>query len=235
MKRSLLKKIPIALFALMAVFSPIQTANAQINPIQCAPDSLFPEAGNCEYDVQHYDILYEWDESANLLKGDVTLRLASLTSASKLSLDFADHMIASEALVNGEIVPFEQQPQNLLLYFDFQKETNYQIRVIYSGIAEEHMILQSGSVPLKNQTEPFCIVSEPDLASRWFPCNDTPKDKASFSVQITVPAKYALPVTDGLKKSVTQMALSITCRKNSVTPFLKMLSGQSLINTRRTH
>jgi aminopeptidase N len=175
---------------LMLIF--IVPGFAQTDAEVCAPDSFFPEAGNCGYEIEHYEIIFEWDQPTNLLSGDVTLTVNFTDDLELLSLDFSNKKIVNEVSVNGLPAEFAHVEDNIDIPGTFSAGDQIKVRVIYSGLAEEIMILSSELMSRKGATDPFCIVSEPTLAHTWFPSNDTPRDRATFDITVTVPAKYAV-------------------------------------------
>lgn len=51
------------------------------------------------------------------------------------------------------------------------------------------------------------IIGEPDVASAWFPVNDHPADKASYTIKVTVPEGLEA-VSNGRLQELTSPALS---------------------------
>ena len=69
----------------------------------------------------------------------------------------------------------------------------FQIAISYAGRPE---IRRSPYVPfidhlglLYSEPDNLFVLAEPDGARFWFPCNDHPRDKATFSFQLTVPSE----------------------------------------------
>ena len=155
----------------------------------CGKDSLFPDSGNCGYDVQAYDIHFDWDQKNDLLKGDVTLTIRALTDLTAVALDFADKNLIGDVTVEGASIPFVHENNDLTLDLALAKDETSAIRVIYSGPIEDESLFTGRGKRSGNQ--PFCLVNEPVYAANWFPCNDSLTDKATFKVSVTVPAKYA--------------------------------------------
>lgn len=165
---------------------------AQTEAEVCTPDSFFPEAGNCGYEIEHYEIDFEWDQPSNLLSGDVTLTVNFTDDLELLSLDFSNKNVVDEVSVNGLPAEFIHAEDNIDIPGTFSAGDQIKVRVVYSGLAEENAILGSEMMSFKGDTDPFCIVSEPTLAHTWFPSNDTPRDRATFDITVTVPAKFAV-------------------------------------------
>jgi len=182
-------KLCLVLTLLLALSTPV-FSQGQPDPV-CSPDRFFPDAGNCGYDVAHYDIDLTWQDQTNFLSMTVTLELVALADLEKIPLDFTSRYQISEVTVDGSISNFSQTDQDLIILAPMTAGESYEVRVDYSGLAEEKSIFGAVQASADSVIEPFCIVSEPTLASNWFPCNDSLNDQATFSVKATVPAKYA--------------------------------------------
>lgn len=176
------------LFFLLYFPIPIHADEAE----DCHPDTFFSQSGHCEYEVEHYDINFSWDDRTNLLNGDVTLKVNALIDADSIPLDFSNRYLISEVNVDDSPVNYELTEGDLIIDYPMIAGSGHKIQINYSGLAEEKQIFQSSSEPVTSEITPFCIVSEPTLAAEWFPCNDKLSDKAIFSTSVTVPAKYAV-------------------------------------------
>lgn len=177
-------------FAAFLLFS-YNTANASEQAKTCSKDTFFPESGNCGYEIEHYDITFNWDDQTNILTGDVALSINTEADLEEIPLDFSNRYAIQELTVDGIITPFTQTKENLYITGIFSAGKRYILRIRYSGLAEEQLILAPASASDQTEIKPFCMVDEPNLAAEWFPCNDHPKDKATFSTSVTVPARYA--------------------------------------------
>ncbi len=182
------------LSALTPVNAAPAAADEDLTNEACTRDSLFPESGNCGYEIEHYDIAFEWDDQTNILSADVTLLVNVQQDLQELPLDFTNRFAVQEILLDQIPAPFTQSAENLMVSGDFVAGKAYSVQVRYTGLAEEKMILAAlspSSAKSNGEVQPFCLVNEPNLAAAWFPSNDHPKDKATFTSRITVPARYA--------------------------------------------
>ncbi|MHC1772296.1 MAG: M1 family aminopeptidase [Flexilinea sp.] len=178
-------------FAAIFLFAAFDVVQANEQPEVCSKDTFFPESGNCGYDVEHYDILFRWDDQTNILSGDVSLLVNVETDLEEIPLDFSNRYAIQELTVDGIITPFTQTEENLHVTGIFSTGKMYTLRIRYSGLAEEQLLLAPTSASDQMGIKPFCMIDEPNLAAEWFPCNDHPKDKATFSTSVTIPARYA--------------------------------------------
>ena len=195
------------IYLLLILFYPFfSLINAEANTSEdaCAPDSFFPESGNCGYEVEHYDISFDWDDQTNILTGDVQLKINVQQELTDLPLDFSSHFNVHEISVDGIITSFSQDQDNLKVHGPFLPRQSILIRIQYSGLAEENFVLISTSASkIQKDHKPFCMINEPNFAADWFPCNDFLQDKATYSTKITIPARFAA-ASNGRLKSILQ-------------------------------
>ena len=160
-------------------------------------DAFSPELGNMGYDVQRYDIQISIDPAQiNHLEAGVTISaITTVDYPGEISLDFIGYQVKT-VQVDGETVEFQRSQDKLAILMPelFTKDTPFTVYIEYSGEAD---LRQSVYVPFVDTIGPFFpdgesmfIVSEPDGARFWLPCNDHPRDKAIFHYEISVPQGY---------------------------------------------
>jgi aminopeptidase N len=154
-------------------------------------DEYYPDLGNGGYDVQHYDIdlAYEADGS---LEADVVITAVAMQNLSGFNVDFAGWEIDG-LTVDGIEAHFRRDGEELVIHpVRIASGDHFTIAVSYDGTPTPKM-----SSPLPFATgwltgpngEQF-VVAEPDAAHTWFPANDHPIDKATFSFSLAVPAGF---------------------------------------------
>lgn len=161
-------------------------------------DSFTPELGNTGYEVQHYILQLAIDPAVAMVSGRATLNILTTSpDLGRMSLDFVGFTV-SELLVDG--VPAGYSRADNKLYLDLMPPialagTLLQVEVAYSGQPVQadspyiHYADYLGLIFPGNNT--FYVLSEPDGARYWFPSNDHPLDKATYRIELTVPAGLA--------------------------------------------
>ena len=151
-------------------------------------DPYFPLDGNGGYDVQHYDLALTYDPATDRLIGVATITARATQNLSAFNLDFIGLKLRS-LTVNGTRATTHRKGQELTVK---QKDgltsgSTFTVVARYDGVPEpifEEGLGDLGFLP----TEDGAIVQgEPHVAATWFPANDHPRDKASFTFHITVP------------------------------------------------
>ncbi len=159
-------------------------------------DPKAPELGNTGYDVSHYTLTLEINPEAQTIAGTATIQaLATLPNLGRLSLDYSGPAI-SRLTVNGIDTPYQRQRNKLFIDLPRPLATSepFTVVVAYSGHPDPVESRYLSFIPLGMHfvDGSAFVVSEPDGARSWFPCNDHPRDKALFRYEITVPKGYVV-------------------------------------------
>lgn len=154
-------------------------------------DAYYPGLGNGGYDVQHYDLDLSYDSTGSVV-ADTAITAVATQNLSGFNLDFVGWEI-DELTINGNAAPFRRDDQELVIYpYQIPSGEQFTIDISYNSVPEP---MQSAALPLRigwlggPQGEQF-VVAEPDAAHSWFPANDHPTDKATYSFTITVPEGF---------------------------------------------
>lgn len=152
-------------------------------------DPYFPLMGNSGYDVLHYDIDLDVALAARTVNAVVTIDLLALTTLEQFHLDFSGPAIRT-LTVNGVPAAFERRDGELIVTptDPILSREQAQVQVAYAGSLEGRQRQGGfGSGWQHYQTGVF-VASQPDGSATWFPSNDHPLDKATFTFTIRVPA-----------------------------------------------
>lgn len=154
-------------------------------------DRFYPSLGNGGYDVQHYRIDLRYEEDGRV-GGGVVIDAVATQNLSGFNLDFAGWDIDG-LRVDQDEVPFTRDGEELVVTgVEIPDGDPFTVVVRYSGMPETY---PSAALPFPigwlsgSQGEQF-VAAEPDAAHSWFPCNDHPLDKATFTIAVGAPAGY---------------------------------------------
>lgn len=192
--------VPVAVgtaFAALLSLGAVSTTAAEQAPVDGAAgigDAYFPKDGNGGYDVEHYDVHVErYDLETTELSGwtEITARatehLASLHLDLMLDVDAvtvngvpaASYRKADEAGHELEVTPRTPLPPG----------AEFSVRVDYRGRPSE--LTYRGTRPWIHSDVETMATNQPHVAPWWFPANDHPRDKATFTIAIGVPSGNA--------------------------------------------
>jgi aminopeptidase N len=155
-------------------------------------DRLFPGLGNGGYDVLHYnlDLRYATSAPTQPLDGTVTIVARATQALSRFDLDFAGDSVGSVS-VDRRSASWHREGEELIVIprRPLRRGAPFIVRVehftAHPTVANPDQIATTAffTTPDGSATAP-----QPNLAHDIYPCNDHPRDKASFSFRIDVPA-----------------------------------------------
>ena len=148
-----------------------------------AGDPYFPPDGNGGYDVQHYDLGLHYNPATDRLDGLATIRARSTQSLSAFNLDFVGLTVKS-IQVDRPSARWSRDGQELTVRprTHLRKHEKFTVRIRYGGVPES---LEGAGFMATD--DGFDIAGQPHVAASWFPVNDHPTDKASYTFHVTAP------------------------------------------------
>ncbi len=188
-----------------ATLTPV-TPNAEAEP--GAPglgDSLYPNFGNGGYDVQHYTLdLTVHNVATSDLDGITTIEAKATQNLSSFNLDFIGFEITN-ITVNGQPADFERNGQELTITPStlLTENESFTTEVQYQGSPG---VMNSIALPFQTGWVTFnggsFVLSEPDGSASYYPVNDHPLDKASYTFRVSVPKPFEVAANGILTDSI---------------------------------
>ena len=178
----------ILVLGLAAAATPARAASPGADGLR---DRLCPQLGNGGYDVKHYDLDLRYATSAptQSVDGTVTLLARATQSLSRFNLDFAGDAIGAVA-VNGRSAAWRRVDEELVITprHHLEKGRLFVVRVSHFKATPTEPGGELGSTAFFTTPDGSATAPQPDLAHDYFPCNDHPRDKASYSFRIDIPS-----------------------------------------------
>jgi aminopeptidase N len=175
-------------------------------------DPFFPFAGNGGYDVSHYSLDLDYDRATHLLEGQATIRATATQDLRRFNLDLRTFLEVTALEVGGKRAKFSREGEHELVIDPrpkLKRGERFTVRVRYSGIPNA-IVDPDGSLEGWVATEDGAfVVNEPQGSPGWYPVNDSPRDKATYDFEITVP--------DGITAIANGRLLSQTTRGGRTT------------------
>ncbi|HJR25516.1 MAG TPA: M1 family metallopeptidase [Acidimicrobiales bacterium] len=172
------------------------TSTSEVRATPGAPgvgDPYFPELGNGGYDVRHYRLRLDWDGRGRL-GGVARIEMTATQDLSGFDLDLAGLDVARVTVGDAE-VPFAREGNELVVTLPepIPEDETFVTTVAYGGVPR----------PLDEATDYFdpgwqtdgaeaFVVAEPGGARTFFPANDHPSDKATFTIVVGAPAEMTV-------------------------------------------
>lgn len=169
-------------------------------------DPYYTDLGNGGYDTLHYTLDLYADVTQNTLDGVVSIEALALQPLTTFNLDFWGFEIESITVKDApadytradrELIITPSQPLTM--------GERFTVSVRYRGIPGEDVERDTFSFAngWTNYGRGVYVASEPDGASLWYPSNDHPLDKATYTFKIRVDSRYTV-AANGLLQQIIE-------------------------------
>jgi len=167
-------------------------------------DAYYPTYGNGGYDVQHYDLEIRYAPGPNRLRGVATIQAEATQALTCFNLDLVG-LEVHDLTVGGQAATYSRSTHELKITpaTPLGSGDAFEIVVNYSGTPHEFDLPGTTDIAGFMKTPDGAIVAgEPEVAAGWFPVNDHPVDRATYTFHVTVPNAYEV-VANGLPQGTT--------------------------------
>ncbi|MGW5719588.1 M1 family metallopeptidase [Amycolatopsis sp. NPDC003865] len=167
-----------------------------------AGDSYYPQDGNGGYDVADYNLKVGYDPASHQLTGNQDIAARATQSLSSFNLDL--HGLTVDSVkVDGRSATFARTGDHELVITParaLRRGQNFQVKIAYHGVPAPISDPALGNNGWQYaQAGGAFVAGEPKSATTWYPVNDTPLDKATFHLAITVPDEWGV-IANGREK-----------------------------------
>ena len=155
-----------------------------------AGDPYFPDMGNGGYDVSHYDIRLAFDPTTKAITATTTILARATQNLSRFDLDFQGPLTISKLSIDGRNATYARSGAQELVITPpdgLRKGRTFTVSVSYAGVPQkidDPALGISGWVATKDGA---VGLNQPIGAATYYPVNDTPNDKATYTQTVTVP------------------------------------------------
>ena len=186
--------IALCLLMPLSTVSHVAAWQAPVNGQPSAGDPYFPALGNSGYDAQHYNVALTVDQKKHVVRGTTTVELTPTVDLLSFTFDLVGFEV-STVTVNGTSAAFDRPANKLRVTPQAPLPTGVaaSVQVTYSGRPSGAGL--AGWYWSKNEGALYS--PQPAGASRLFPCNDYPSDKATFTFDVTT-RRGTVAVANGL-------------------------------------
>ncbi len=149
-------------------------------------DSLFPRVGTSTYDVKHYaiDLTYAEDGS---VRTRTTITANARHPLASFALDYVGPTI-DKVTVDGTRAKVTSARKKVTITPESSVEGTFKTVIDYRGTPKTYKDPDGSSEGWIPTDDGVTVMSQPLGAMSWFPNNNTPTDKATFDIRLTVPA-----------------------------------------------
>jgi aminopeptidase N len=188
-------------------------------------DEYFPTYGNGGYDVRHYDLDVEYDPATDEIEGEAEIEAKATQNLCSFNLDLVG-LEVDKVEVDRKRARFSRSGQELTITPKraLKKWRSFEAEIRYDGVPTEFSIpgttIRTGFMATP---EGATVAGQPEVAAGWFPVNDHPLDKASYSFDVSVPSGYEV-AANGFLRDVDRRGRSIEWEWEAREPMASYLS-----------
>ena len=156
-------------------------------------DSYYPKAGNGGYDVADYELNLVYDPQARELAGVATITATATQNLTSFNLDFTG-LDTESITVDGAAAEWKQHEDGELVITpaaDLTSGATFTTVVTYGGRPRGYNDPALGETGFLTSADGAIAIGEPEVAATWYPVNDHPRDKATYTIRISVPNSLA--------------------------------------------
>ena len=163
-------------------------------------DPLYPTLGNGGYDVSHYAIKLNVDVQQNSISGSASIEAKATQALSSFNLDFRGLTVLG-VNVDDEPAEFSRGDYEMTVtpVNWIPDGSPFEVVVEYEGNPVADIFPGTDFIGgwVKYDTGIYAA-GEPWGSSTWYPVNEHPSDKATYSFEITVPDPYEVAASGDL-------------------------------------
>jgi aminopeptidase N len=203
-----------------ATFSPARTAGPSASPSADAGglaggakdgvgsdgigDPYLPKAGNGGYDVASYDLDLRYQPKDDTLTGTATITATATADLSQFNLDLKDLAVQS-ATVDGAPARTRASGTELTVTptARIASGARFVTEIRYGGVPKPYQEPALGEIGFLHTNDGAIAIGEPHVAASWYPVNDHPRDKATYTVTIAAPTDVVALSNGVLKEKTT--------------------------------
>jgi Peptidase family M1 domain/Peptidase M1 N-terminal domain len=198
-------------------------------------DPYYPLYGNGGYDVSHYLLQVSYQPDTKQLRGVATISARATANLYRFNLDLQGLRVHSVA-VDGKQARWSRNSDHELVIWPRKKLNSghrFTTVVSYGGVPRTQDLFGgvAGFIPTDDGA---VVAGEPEVAANWFPVNDHPSDKASYTFEITVPNGVET-IANGHLVSKRKHGATTTWTWNEAEPMASYLATATMGQFRTHH
>ena len=157
-------------------------------------DPYLPGHGDRSWSAAHYALDLDYDLAGNRLRAEAVIDAIAEEDLSRVVLDLAG-LDVTKVTVDGQAPAKYAARSNrvvLTLRAPVTRGTSFRMVVKYAGAPKPLIDKHHGDAGWEELDDGVIVAGQPHGAPTWFPCNDRPDDKASYSITVTAAADYTV-------------------------------------------
>ena len=162
-----------------------------------APDPYVPGHGDESYDVRDYSLDLAYKVIGNRLDGDATLSCVGRRDAVGIEVDLAGLRVA-KVFLDAKPVRFTHRGSRIQIPTRISADQEFTVRIKYAGTPGTLRSPGIDEAGWEELDDGVIVAAQPHGAPTWFPCNDRPSGKATFTTKLAAPPDYYVAMSGEL-------------------------------------
>ena len=164
---------------------------------------------NLGFHVTHYDLDFDYKVAPNRLEATATLTLSTWRELNHLTLDLTQGLSVRRVEVSGSIgiKRYRHHGGKLRITFDqfTPVDTEMQLTIRYAGSPRPRRTAW-GLLGWEELENGALTANQPNGAPSWFPCDDTPDEKATYTFNVRADRGYVAVTNTTARPMATYLA-----------------------------
>jgi aminopeptidase N len=180
-----------------------------------------------KYDVQHYDLAIRFNIIKQSFIGSVKIQAIILEPISTFVLSASNETLTIDSVTyKNKRVRFDHREGHVFVNLAeyVEEKSEIEVKVYYRGVSKFQGQYEGGGVTMSivRGLGRIATTSQPNFARTWWVCKDSPGDKATATISITVPSNLTA-VSNGLLLSTERSVNTTTYRWGTQYPIATYL------------
>ncbi len=188
-------------------------------------DPYLPGHGDPAWSATHYALDLDYDLAGNRLRGEAVVDAVAREELTRVVLDLAGLDVAKVTVDGRPPAKYAVRSNRLVvtLKAPIADGAAFRLVVKYAGAPEPLVEKHHGDAGWEELEDGVIVAGQPHGAPTWFPCNDRPDDKASYSIAVTAAADYTV-IANGELTGKQRGSSTVTWRYEQVEPMATYLA-----------
>jgi aminopeptidase N len=174
--------------------------------------------------VRHYDLDLRYDPAAKRLSGTAVIQAVAVQALSRFDLDLRA-LTASSVSVDDQPARYRADGDELVITpaTPLVAGHDFRVTVVYGGVPRGYDDPVLGRGGFLTNGDGAIAMGEPQVAASWYPVNDHPSDKATYTITMAAPQRLAV-VSNGVLTSTRTAAGYTTWTWTEAAPMASYLA-----------
>jgi len=188
-------------------------------------DPYLPGHGDRSWSAAHYALDLDYDLAGNRLRGEAVIDAVAEEALTRVVLDLAGLDVAKVSVDGRPPARYATRSNRLVVTLKAPLAAGSAFRLVvkYAGTPKPLIDRHHGDAGWEELDDGVIVAGQPHGAPTWFPCNDRPDDKASYSIRVTTAADYTV-VANGELAEKRRGSSTVTWRYEQVQPMATYLA-----------